>query len=223
MFIFILLIILFDYFQFASFVLEDGRILRIQPDYKHSKYHELMIISNANNNSVDDEHVPKIRTRRAISTNNHDIYSRIFTIETIIFVDHSLIQKFNGNVREVERVVLAIMNEVQMIYNFDSMKIRIRILIKKIVYLDQASRDIPSPAGGDIDLYLDNFCAWQKRLWNRANSTMKWDHALMLTGMDLYKKLAPGRKNSKVLGLAWVNGMCRPAYSCTLNEGKNFE
>lgn len=24
-------------------------------------------------------------------------------------------------------------------------------------------------------------------------------------------------------GLAWVNGMCKPAYSCTLNEGKSFE
>ena len=40
--------------------------------------------------------------------------------------------------------------------------------------------------------------------------------------MDLYKKIGK-EKNRKVLGLAWVNGMCRPSYSCTLNEGKNFE
>lgn len=26
-----------------------------------------------------------------------------------------------------------------------------------------------------------------------------------------------------MLGLAWVNGMCKPAYSCTINEAKNFE
>ena len=35
--------------------------------------------------------------------------------------------------------------------------------------------------------------------------------------------MADDEKNKKVLGLAWVNGMCRPSYSCTLNEGKNFE
>lgn len=28
---------------------------------------------------------------------------------------------------------------------------------------------------------------------------------------------------SDLTGLAWVNGMCKPTYSCTLNEGKSFE
>lgn len=27
----------------------------------------------------------------------------------------------------------------------------------------------------------------------------------------------------QIKGLAWVNGMCKPTYSCTLNEGKSFE
>ena len=26
-----------------------------------------------------------------------------------------------------------------------------------------------------------------------------------------------------VIGLAWVSGMCHPDYSCTINEGNNFE
>ena len=26
-----------------------------------------------------------------------------------------------------------------------------------------------------------------------------------------------------VIGLAWVSGMCHPDYSCTINEGSNFE
>jgi len=25
------------------------------------------------------------------------------------------------------------------------------------------------------------------------------------------------------LGLAWVSGMCNPSFSCTINEGNNFE
>ena len=45
----------------------------------------------------------------------------------------------------------------------------------------------------------------------------------MLTGLDLFKDLGNGKKNKKVLGLAWVNGICKPNYSCTLNEGKSFE
>ena len=28
---------------------------------------------------------------------------------------------------------------------------------------------------------------------------------------------------SSVIGLAWVSGMCHPDYSCTINEGNNFE
>ena len=26
-----------------------------------------------------------------------------------------------------------------------------------------------------------------------------------------------------MIGLAWVSGMCHPDYSCTINEGNNFE
>lgn len=29
--------------------------------------------------------------------------------------------------------------------------------------------------------------------------------------------------NLFALGLAWVSGMCHPEYSCTINEGNNFE
>ena len=28
---------------------------------------------------------------------------------------------------------------------------------------------------------------------------------------------------SDKIGLAWVSGMCHPEYSCTINEGHNFE
>ena len=47
-----------------------------------------------------------------------------------------------------------------------------------------------------------------------------WDHGLMLTGLDLYDG---SPKQNSVIGLAWVSGMCHPEYSCTINEGNNFE
>ena len=52
--------------------------------------------------------------------------------------------------------------------------------------------------------YLDNFCAWQARKY-RVRGQENWDHAIMLTGLNLYKDLGSGKKNKKVLGLAWVS------------------
>ena len=40
-----------------------------------------------------------------------------------------------------------------------------------------------------------------------------WDHALMLTGLNLYD-VTPARDS--VIGLAWVSGMCHPRYIDTL-------
>lgn len=40
--------------------------------------------------------------------------------------------------------------------------------------------------------------------------------------LDLYKA-TPGKNHSGVLGLAWVGGMCKGNYSCTINEVTNLE
>ena len=141
------------------------------------------------------------------------------TIETAVFIDRFLAAKFQNRMSELRKLVLTIMHQVQLIYNYSSMKTKVRIVIVKYEVLSSASTS-PNPADGDIDKYLDNFCAWQARRFRTQNwSHEKWDHALMLTGLDLYKDLGNGKKNKKVLGLAWVNGMCKSSYSCTLNEG----
>ncbi|RWS03174.1 disintegrin and metalloproteinase with thrombospondin motifs 7-like protein 1 [Dinothrombium tinctorium] len=102
------------------------------------------------------------------------------------------------------------------------MKTPLKIVIVRYEVLS-SSQNAPDNAGGDIDKYLDNFCAWQEKRLKQETRSKRWDHAIMLTGLDLYKEMEDGRKNKKVLGLAWVNGMCKPHYSCTLNEGKSFE
>ncbi|CAN8027821.1 unnamed protein product, partial [Ixodes persulcatus] len=80
------------------------------------------------------------------------------------------------------------------------------------------TQSAPSTANRDIDRYLDNFCTWQCTMRQRLARGSGWDHALLLSGLDLVK----GR-NSRVLGLAWVNGMCRCRYSCTLSEARSME
>ena len=47
-----------------------------------------------------------------------------------------------------------------------------------------------------------------------------WDHGLLLTGLNLFDRQP---SQDSVIGLAWVSGMCHPDYSCTINEGNNFE
>ncbi|RWS28727.1 disintegrin and metalloproteinase with thrombospondin motifs 7-like protein 1, partial [Leptotrombidium deliense] len=176
---------------------------------------------NANNEFIEASSIDFesrfIRERRAIQ--------KAKTIETAIFVDKHLHQRFSNNLNELKRLVLAIMSEVQLIYNFRSMKTAIRIVIVKFEVLPLTS-EAPNDAHGDIDKYLDNFCEWQARKMRHEARDKRWDHAIMLTGLDLYKDIGNGKKNKKVLGkprLAWVNGMCKPQYSCTLNEGKSFE
>lgn len=104
--------------------------------------------------------------------------------------------------------------------------------------------------GGDIEGYLEEFCRWQARQNPKISSNPDhWDHGLLLTGVNLYDGIEKyssviGNKtsifleidlrtrfsfsssslSSKLLsGLAWVSGMCHPEYSCTINEGHNFE
>ncbi|KAI1280547.1 A disintegrin and metalloproteinase with thrombospondin motifs 6 [Halotydeus destructor] len=145
---------------------------------------------------------------------------KLRTIETAIFVDQQLNQRFQGRSSDLKRLVMATMAEVQLIYQYKSMSTPVKIVIVKYEVLQDQNG--LNDAGGDIDKYLDNFCSWQARKLRTLEQSSKWDHALLLSGLDLYKDTS-GKRNKKVLGLAWVNGMCKPTYSCTLNEGKSFE
>uniref|UniRef100_A0A224XGC5 Putative metalloprotease n=1 Tax=Megacormus gertschi TaxID=1843536 RepID=A0A224XGC5_9SCOR len=145
-----------------------------------------------------------------------------YTIEAAVFVDKHLYRSYakhspSKTQSYATQMVYTIMNQVQLIYKYRSMRTNVNIAIVKLEFL-QNNRDAPQSSDGNIDRYLDEFCTWQGK-----RSDRNWDHAILLTGLDLYKEQGNAQKNHKVLGLAWVNGMCRPKYSCTLNEGTNFE
>ncbi len=80
------------------------------------------------------------------------------TIETAVYIDKYLLNRFNGITSDLKRLVLAIMNEVRLIYSFNSMKTRIKIVITKLVFLKDGE-NAPNNGKGDIDEYLDNLCA----------------------------------------------------------------
>lgn len=171
----------FSHIFFSSFYIE----LNLDNDDKESIFNQFIVSQqqvkdSSRNNSFWERHqfnnnkTKKVRKRRrAIRTRK--------TIETAVFIDYDLVERFNGRKSDLIRLVLSIMNEVQLIYSFKSMKTRIKIVIVKLVMLKKGEPS-PDKAGGDIDKYLDNFCVWQARKLKRQDEPTKWDHALMLTG-----------------------------------------
>ena len=52
---------------------------------------------------------------------------------------------------------------------------------------------------------------------------LHWDHAVILTGLDVHVVDREDKISSQVVGLAPVSGMCKTDSSCTVNEGRHFE
>ncbi|XP_032591053.2 A disintegrin and metalloproteinase with thrombospondin motifs adt-1 isoform X2 [Drosophila grimshawi] len=120
------------------------------------------------------------------------------------------------------RFVLAMINGVQLLYHHPTLGRRINFVLKR---LEIFRKDPPElRRSSDIDNYLSNFCQWQKSLNPASDAdSLHYDHAVILTGLDLYVLAKNGKVISQVVGLAPVGGMCTPTSSCTINEGKHFE
>lgn len=72
-------------------------------------------------------------------------------IEVAIFIDRFLAAKYANRMPDLKRLVLTIMFQVQLIYNYSSMtKTKIKIVIVRYEVLSTASAS-PNPADGDID------------------------------------------------------------------------
>ncbi|XP_067135358.1 A disintegrin and metalloproteinase with thrombospondin motifs adt-2-like [Centruroides vittatus] len=161
---------------------------------------------------IEDNEVPNVHVRRRRSKPR-------YTIRMAVFVDKSLIDHYSDKKVNVKFAILNILNQVQFIYKYDSLKTQIDIRVVKLD-LNVDEKNVPDKANGDIDRYLNNFCLWQKE--KKRRSKEDWNFAFILTGIDLYK-LTGSASNKKVLGLAWVNGMCRDSYSCAISEARSFE
>jgi hypothetical protein len=173
---------------------------------------------------------PVVRLRRAARRSKRSTRER--TIEVAVFVDDVMYNNVeqnkkpgSGTVETIQNIVFTYMNAVQHIYFSSKLDNRLRLVLVKLDIMSSAASDLDKE-GGDIESYLENFCRWQKARnpgdWRTGDQDEAghWDHALLLTGLDLYDK-QPALDS--VIGLAWVSGMCHPDYSCTINEGNNFE
>lgn len=167
-----------------------------------------------------------VRARRSVASAGAAVY-----VETAVFVDEHLVRHLTprfasaegGVATQVVRVVLAMVNAVQLLYHDASLGRRVSFVLKRVQLLG-AGTTAPTPSH-DIDAYLGAFCAWQRDANAASDADPRhWDHALLLTGLDLYVVDArSGKLSSQVVGLAPVAGMCTASGSCTVNEGRHFE
>ncbi|RZF44627.1 hypothetical protein LSTR_LSTR000579 [Laodelphax striatellus] len=173
-------------------------------------------------NYVKNDNHKKLDRRRSMVSTLPPVH-----VETAVFVDRDLFRHMAINFpsdteKELVRFVLAMVNAVQLLYHDPSLGRIVNFVMKRLEILHA------DPSGltrsHDIDRFLNNFCAWQRLENPPADSDpLHWDHALILTGLDLYVLSKNGKLSSQVVGLAPVAGMCTPTSSCTVNEGRHFE
>lgn len=166
-----------------------------------------------------------IRSKRYISSTNK-IPDELH-IETAIFVDKDLFRHMAKNFpknteMQLIRFVLAMVNGVQLLYHHPSLGRKINFILKRLEILYSDPKDLRRSS--DIDVFLNSFCSWQRKLNPVSDADiLHFDHAVILTGLDLYVVSKNGKVSSQVVGLAPVAGMCTQTSSCTINEGKHFE
>lgn len=148
------------------------------------------------------------RRRRAISSSG-------WTIELAVFVDAAL-SNSSPDKGELPKLLLAMLEQVQLILEHRSLGTPIKLNIVHLEVLN--SRDGPDTAGGEIGDYLDNFCMWQCRMRRRNAESGQWDHAILLSGLNLRS----GNDDS-VVGLAYVGGMCACRFSCSIIQAESFQ
>lgn len=150
------------------------------------------------------------RRRRATSPSGR-------VIELAVFVDAAL-KSGVPDQSKLHKLLLAMLEQVQLILEYRSLGTPIKLDIVHLEVLD--SRNGPATAGGEVGNYLDNFCTWQCRM-NRQRASQghgEWDHAILLSGLDLHSG-----GNDRVVGLAYVGGMCQCRFSCTLIQAESFQ
>ncbi|XP_049546517.1 A disintegrin and metalloproteinase with thrombospondin motifs adt-1-like isoform X2 [Anopheles darlingi] len=150
-----------------------------------------------------------------------------FHVEIAIFIDKDLYRHMMKNYPKnteasLIRFILTMINGVQLLYNHPSLGYTINFILKRLEILHNEPKGLRRSS--DIDIYLHSFCNWQKKLNPLSDADpVHFDHAVILTGLDLFVVSKNGKKSNQVVGLAPVGGMCTTSSSCTINEGKHFE
>ena len=113
-------------------------------------------------------------------------------------------------------MLLAFMNSIQAIYNFDSLGSKVDF---SIVHLDIHKTRQFDNKGGDRAPMLTSFCQYQKSKNPSGDSDPgHWDIGLLVSGVDFWASDGHGGRSYLTMGLATVTGICTPDYGCVIGE-----
>ncbi len=89
---------------------------------------------------------------------------------------------------------------MHLLYNDESLGYPIDVVLKRLELLESDPLGLTWPF--DIDRLLTEFCEWQETENPEDDaSPLHWDHALLLTGLDLFTvEKERGKINSEVVG-----------------------
>jgi hypothetical protein len=173
------------------------------------------------NATIFESEIGVLSIQKIHARNERDVKNKS-VIELAIFTDSALFnnvkERFQDKAPEnmtevITDLVLAVVSSVQLYLLHRSLDQEIQI---EIVHLNigndtNASGDFTS--NGDIKKYLDMFCKYQRNTMIAEN--LSWDHAMLLTGLDLYT--VPDQDTGKS-GISYQSGMCSKQSSCTISE-----
>ena len=154
------------------------------------------------NKDEEPEEFQRRRRKRQVKQNVN--YQK--AIEIAVFVDEELYSqtKYSSSadpIDEIQNLVFAYMNSVQLLYQSALLDTKFKIIMVRLEVFKNALSDLDKK-DGDIEGYLESFCKWQVKQnpehWDKqSDHPDHWDHALMLTGVDLYDG---SKKHSSVIG-----------------------
>ncbi|XP_013183866.1 A disintegrin and metalloproteinase with thrombospondin motifs 7 [Amyelois transitella] len=174
-----------------------------QPPYQwrkenYSKYHQ-----HPNHTSVAGE---SRRATRSVSKPRH--------VEVLLVADQSMTEFHEKE--KLEGYLLTIMNMVSSLYMDSSIGNYIKVVVVKIILIEETRSKPALDVSSDADETLRNFCRWQQHLNPDGDENPNHhDVAILITRQDICSQHdAP----CSTLGVAHVAGMCKPDRSCSVNE-----
>ncbi|XP_063830202.1 A disintegrin and metalloproteinase with thrombospondin motifs 7 [Ostrinia nubilalis] len=146
------------------------------------------------------------RPTRSVSKPRH--------VEVLLVADKSMTDFHDED--NIETYLLTIMNMVSSLYMDPSIGNYIKVVVVKIIFVEDLGAAPDLEVTSDADTTLTSFCRWQQQL-NPDDDANPHHHdvAILITRQDICSQHG---NPCSTLGVAHVAGMCKPDRSCSVNE-----
>ncbi|CAH0687809.1 unnamed protein product [Spodoptera exigua] len=146
------------------------------------------------------------RRTRSVSKPRH--------VEVLLVADKSMTDFHDQG--SLETYLLTIMNMVSSLYMDPSIGNYIKVVVVKIILVEQIEAAPDLKVSTNADITLASFCRWQHMLNPEDdNNPHHHDVAILVTRRDICSQ---HDTPCSTLGVAHVAGMCKPDRSCSVNE-----